>query len=140
MKLLHNPEIQKLITHGFEIARFGIVGLSATFVHLGVAYLLAHNFDISLLLINLIAFCTAFLVSFYGHYHWTFQGQGSKRESFPKFLIIAVSGFLASTALLSLLIKFNISTDFIKLTISIFIIPVVTYTLSKTWAFRSTKG
>ncbi len=130
-------DLRNLISHVFELARFGIVGVAATLVHLGVAFFLSAYTEIPLILINLMAFMIAFAVSFLGHHHWTFQGKTSQKESFLKFLAVALSGLAASTALLFILIKLDISTDMIKLMISIVIIPIVTYLLSKFWAFRT---
>ncbi len=137
--MLKNMDMKQLIAHGFELARFGIVGVAATLVHLGVAFLLSQNTDIPLIAINIMAFAVAFGVSFFGHHHWTFQSKTSKKESFFKFFLIALSGLAASTLILSILIKLDISTDLVKLLISIVIIPVVTYLLSKFWAFRGSK-
>ena len=136
MKQRFNPD-NPLVKQAFEIMRFGIVGVGATLTHLGVAFLLSHYTDIPLIVINIIAFLVAFGISFTGHYHWTFKSTGPKRESLIRFFIVGISGLAASEAILAMLIHFDVSTDFVKLMISIFIIPVVTYFVSKTWAFRT---
>lgn len=119
-----------------EVIRFGIVGLSATFIHLGIAILLANISDINLFIINTIAFLCAFIVSFCGHYFWTFKSSAPKLSSFIKFFAVAFAGLCASQAMLGALIFIGITNVILKLMISILIIPIVTYVIGKLWAFK----
>ncbi|PZP55839.1 MAG: GtrA family protein [Micavibrio aeruginosavorus] len=140
MKNLYTIYKERYAGHVWELVRFGIVGVGATLTHLLAAFLLRHQTEIPLIAINIIAFLIAFGVSFIGHHYWTFQGASKKSESLPKFFGVALSGLAASTLLLSLLIRLDIANDFVKLFISIIIIPFVTYFLSKFWAFRTKQG
>lgn len=140
MKILKDQKFQALLAQFFELARFGIVGVGATLTHLGVAYLLASHSEMPLVICNTMAFGVAFIVSFLGHYHWTFKPAGPARGSLFKFFAVAVLGLIASNILLFILVELNIANDFTKLLISIFIIPIVSYILSKCWAFRNAKG
>lgn len=77
-----------------QVARFGLVGAGATFVHMVVASS-AILFGISPLAANFIAFVFAFSFSFTGHFVYTFHGQPkSPWRALLRFLIVAVSGFL----------------------------------------------
>ncbi len=121
----------------WQIFRFGIVGIVATLVHMGVATLLSMTTEIPLVLINTLAFLVAFGFSFCGHYYWTFSRQSEYGRSLVRFFLVALTGLLASTLLLSVLIKLDFANDVTKLVISIVIIPVVTYYMGKLWAFRA---
>ena len=70
--------------------RFGLVGLAATGVHLGVAALLLFLWpQLNEFVANIIAFCVAFQVSLVGHRRLTFKRQGSAW----RFGLVAAGGF-----------------------------------------------
>lgn len=118
-----------------EIARFGLVGVGATLVHMSVALGLERLADLPLALINLIGFCTAFILSFCGHYYWTFRSNGPRHQAFLRFFIVALIGFGASTVMLATLQAIGFAGDTAKLMISILVIPPVTFVVGKLWAF-----
>lgn len=112
--------------------RFLIVGGIATATHMLVAVtLFAVYHDLSLYVVNLIAFLVAFLASFYGHKHVTFQTQGSMR----RFLLVAIAGFLANNMLLAGCIAIGFG-DLIAVIIATASVPLLTYFASSLWAFN----
>ena len=118
-----------------QIARFGIVGVGATLIHGGVAWLLLRESLLPLLIINCAAFGAGFIFSFLGHYHWTFRGGAPKLRSLMRFFTVAFGGLLVSTLVLSIFIHVHAMNDIAKLAISILVIPPVTFILGKLWAF-----
>lgn len=126
----------------YQLIRFGIVGVGATLVHVGVALLLKHMLladeqgGFFLIPINIAAFLVAFAVSFLGHYHWTFEVTGSKKRSLIRFFVVAVAGLCASSVVLAQLVVLDLGGDFTKLIISVFVVPLVSYFLGRVWAFK----
>lgn len=120
-----------------QLMRFGIVGVGATLTHLCVAILLIKAFSTPPLLANLIAFLMAFIVSFGGHYIWTFSRPGHHGRAVVRFFVTAFSGFLTNTVVLAALLRDGRLTEVQSLIIAVTIIPVVTYLISRFWAFKA---
>ncbi len=121
----------------WELARFGIVGVAATLIHLSIALYLDSTTSINIFVINTLAFLCAFGMSFFGHYFWTFKSNAPKLKALIKFFSVALSGLMASSVMILMLIWAGLESDMLKLTISILIIPAVTYVVGKFWAFKS---
>lgn len=121
-----------VISEVLKIVRFGIVGAAATATHLLLAAgLLAMHFGISVFLINLMAFCGAFPVSYLGHRYFTFAAPGSSR----KFALVAIGGFLMNTFILGIVISaFNIG-GLVAIAISTLTVPILIYLASRLWVF-----
>lgn len=119
-----------------RIARFGFVGLSAMVTHIVVANaVLAYVID-SAYAASLAGFLVAFCVSYLGHYHFTFgEGQGHAK-ALPRFFLVAVSGFLASLMVLKVIATYSAVPPAVSLTLSILVIPGLTYLAARLWAFR----
>lgn len=117
----------------FRPLRFLIVGGAATLVHMLVAALAFAVYPTpSPYAANIIAFLVAFIVSFYGHRHITFQTKGSML----RFLLVATGGFLANNAILTGCLAVGIG-DLASVIIATACVPVLTYLASSLWAFKS---
>ena len=113
--------------------RFGGVGVVATLVHLSVAWsVLALYPQLSPLVANLIAFMTAFPVSYAGHKHLTFGAKGGA----GRFFMLAVGGFCLNNGVLLLLINTLDLVGFVAIILSTFTVPVLVYAGSRLWVFR----
>lgn len=123
----------KLFNHdGFQPFRFIIVGGVATATHLLVAALLFTFYSApSPYAVNVIAFMMAFIVSFYGHRHITFQTRGSM----SRFFIVAIAGFVTNNVILTgcLWLGFD---GLVAVVIATACMPVLTYLASSLWAFK----
>lgn len=118
-----------------ELMRFGVIGVAAMAVHWSVVALIVP-LGIAPLLANVIAFCIAFNVSFFGHHHWTFASGGSQQNTFIRFLGVAVLGFVVNESLYSLLLKFTELDYRVALAMVLAAVAGLTYLLSRFWAFR----
>ena len=96
------------LTECLRIMRFGVVGLSAAAAHYCVVVTLVELLDIAPLLANVGGFIFAFWVSYFGHRHWTFSDsvdkQEGKKNTFLRFLSVAVLGFFMNEFLFFLLL------------------------------------
>ena len=118
-----------------QIGWFGVVGILATAVHVAVAYIAKSLGDYPPQLANLFGFLTAFLVSYFGHMHFTFQPQASSDRYFRRFLILSGLSFLTSSSVVYFLIN-TLGVDFIWAMVGVaVIVPGVSFVVAKFWAF-----
>jgi putative flippase GtrA len=98
----------------------------AILVPLGIAPLIA----------NVIGFCVAFNVSFFGHHRWTFASEENQQNTFKRFAAVALLGFALNEVMYSLLLKFTAFDYRIALGIVLVAVAGLTFVLSRCWAFR----
>jgi putative flippase GtrA len=119
-----------------QLLIFGFVGAAAFATHFGVVSVIVP-FGIHPLLANVVAFLTAFGVSFVGHNTWTFPAAGSRDKSraLRRFAVVACSSFALNEMLYALLLGFTPLSYRIALLIVLVVVASVTLVLSKYWAF-----
>jgi len=124
--------MKRLIRHAF---RFGIVGVLAMATHYVLVILLV-TFSITPLIANVLAFIGAFQISYWGHSSWSFSDlSASRKDSFRRFVIISVSGFLINELLFFLFLKFTNIPYQISLLIVLPFVAGLTFLFSRYWAF-----
>ena len=120
-----------------QILTFGLVGALATLAHMVVGGVLIHA-GVAAVVANPVAFIAAFFLSFSGHYAFSFSDQGSTLwKSLRRFVLVACAGFLTNQALLCTILIFLFLPEIHALLISTGVVAVVTFSLSKAWAFRN---
>ena len=124
-----------------RIARFGIVGLTAAAVHYWVVIALVEVVLIAPLQANVGGFFVAFWISYFGHRHWTFSDavathNEGEHSSFLRFLLVALLGFCMNELLFYLLLRYAGWPYYFALAVVVFTVAVMTYVLSRLWAFR----
>lgn len=122
-----------------RVLRFGAVGLLAAAVHYWVVIGLVELLQIAPLKANVGGFSVAFWFSYIGHRHWTFadHSPASAGSSFMRFLATALLGFFLNQFLFYLLLQHVRLPYFISLAIVVVVVAVMTYVLSRLWAFRT---
>ncbi|MDQ7969153.1 MAG: GtrA family protein [Oxalicibacterium faecigallinarum] len=124
----------------WRIARFGVVGLTAAGVHYWTVIALVELLQIAPLHANVGGFVVAFWFSYFGHRYWTFSDtvghQPGQRQSFLRFLLVAVLGFLMNAFLFFLFLHYTDIPYYVALAIVVLTVAAMTYVLSRLWAFR----
>lgn len=120
-----------------QAGRFAIVGLVATAVHISILWVLINLFAIQVFFANLTAFIIAFLVSFSGHYLWTFKSSLEFYKAVIRFLLISLSGFLLNNIILITLLKKAWFSNTTAATLAVIIVPAITFIASKLWGFKN---
>jgi len=118
-----------------QLARFGIVGVSAMAVHWLVVLLLVPA-GLVPLLANVLGFAISFNVSYFGHRSWTFATDADHSSTFWRFLSVALTSFALNEAMYFLLLRFTGLNYQVALGIVLVAVAALTFVLSKTWAFR----
>jgi putative flippase GtrA len=117
--------------------RFGLIGATATMIHVSMVWVLVAKTNAPVLLANLIAFALAFGVSFYGNYVWTFGRPGKPRRALARFVIIALLAFAANNALLALMLTFAWFSPSASAVSAAAVVPVVSFFGSRFWSFSN---
>lgn len=117
-------------------ARFAVVGIIATVVHLLVAFFLLFITQLPVLLVSALAFLTTFGISFAGNYIWTFRSPGAPNRAIRRFLIISFSAFSGNTIILVALLEADFLSRYQAVGLSVVVVPVITFWLSRVWAFQ----
>jgi putative flippase GtrA len=130
---LHQDKLCKeLIIAG----RFGLVGCTATVIHMFVVWGLIERSSLYALNANFIAFLAAFCFSFLGNYYWTFRKPGQQRRALLRFFLISASAFAVNTFLLATLLSAEWLTPVASALSAATVIPVITFLASRLWGFR----
>lgn len=122
-----------------QFLRFSLVGALATVLHMAVGVTLIHA-GWSPLLANMFSFVIAFLVSFMGHYGFSFPGHGmTLSTSLKRFVLVAVCGFMVNETLLAGLVRFSSIPGVWCLILSTATAAILTFIASRNWAFDGRK-
>jgi len=128
---------RETLLHTFwQLVRFGIIGVAAAITHYVVALLLVGQ-AILPAWANLFAFITAFWVSYFGHRYFSFQAHDLEhQQTLPRFLLVAVIGFVFNETLLLLMLHYTSIGIQTGLPVIIVLTAVMTFVLSRFFAFR----
>jgi putative flippase GtrA len=119
-----------------SVSWFLVVGALAALVHYIVAVTLEGGFDVKPAWSNILGFCLAFPVSYVGHRTFTFPDKTKPHyQAFPRFLLVALLGFLANQSLVLLALHFTMMPFWLVLALVMLLVAVSTYVFSKYWAF-----
>jgi putative flippase GtrA len=123
-----------------QALRFGLVGGVSTLFHMAVGVTLI-GFGWPPLGANAIAFMAAFLVSFTGHYRFSFaEHSKTLATSFRRFILVALAGFAVNEILLGLFTYTGILPASVALVVSTATAAAGTFILSRKWAFAHSEG
>jgi len=129
--------MRRLLSQG---AKFGLVGLAATGVHIAVFVLCIELAGMRPFLANFPAFAVAVLVGFAGHFSWTFrdQARGAGRPataSLARFLATALLGLvLNSLVVYGVVDLLGLAYGYAAVLMAT-AVPATVFLVSKFWAF-----
>lgn len=113
------------------------IGATSTLVHVSVVALLVSLLRFHPLAANVVAFFTAFNVSYFGHRKFTFaQLHDNKQLQLPHFLIVAMTGGLLNEYLYYLFLHYTQLNYLSSLCIVVSMVAIYTFTASRYWACR----
>ena len=120
-----------------EGARFGIVGLIATALHVAVAWTLNHVAGAGPYAANAMAWMIAFVFAYLGHFYWTFGRSGNHRRHQLRFTVVSAAGFGMNNVVIWLVVdQLGLSFD-VALVAILVVVPPASWVLSRLWAFRA---
>lgn len=117
--------------------RFGVVGMSATALHVTVATVIIYYQMLPPLAANTVAFLTAFFISFGGNYVWTFQMPGNPLRAIQRFILISATGFIVNSVALSTMLNNAPLSPITLVIVAAMVVPVISFIASRYWGFES---
>jgi putative flippase GtrA len=120
----------------FIMGRFTLVGMLATILHISIAWLLIAYAGLYPLIANFLAFLGGFMLSFSGHYYWTFYSRANRTQALRRFFVISGTAFLVNNIALAGLLRADFVAPVLATICAAFLIPVFTYILSRLWVFQ----
>ncbi len=135
----------KVINYSIELWRrfrkrlgvFTLIGILATVVHFLTVFTTVHFFNFQPLFANIVAFLTAFLVSYYGHKHHTFADLSYNQNSLLRYFQVALLGFAINEFLYYLFLTYLHIHYLLALLVVLMIVPGFTFLFSYHWAFAN---
>jgi len=118
-----------------QLARFGVVGITAMAVH-WIVVIAIVPLGLTPLIANVIGFAAAFNVSYFGHRTWTFDSALAHATTLGRFLAVAIASFILNEVLYALLLHHTTLDYRSALLIVLLAVAVLTFVLSRFWAFR----
>ncbi len=116
---------------------FLLIGSSAAAVHWLVVVMAVELGQLRASLANLVGWMIAFFVSFTGHYTLTFRHQHKiLRTAIWRFWCVSAAGFLVNQFALISLLKHTRLPYYVLLALILIGIAVMSFLLSRYWAFR----
>ena len=119
-----------------QLSRFGVVGILATAVHASVGLGLHEGNGMLPFWANLIAFCCALGVSFFGQTRLTFPDSSADGGAFARVAVVAVSGLGLNQLIVWVMTSLFAYPYWQALVVILFTVPGVTFLLLKFWALR----
>lgn len=119
-----------------QVARFVTVGVIATGVHGVALYMLVENILLEPLVANSFAFLSAVVVSYVGHYRWTYNANSRHAHTFLKFFTLASMGFAMNALIMEVTVNTIGLHYLIGFLIIVLTIPAATYIVGRYWVFQ----
>lgn len=120
-----------------QLIRFGMIGVLAAITHYGIAIFLT-NHQVAAAWANLVAFVIAFWVSYFGHRYFSFEAsEVSHQQTLPRFILVAVLGFILNESLLLIMLHFTKISIALGLPFIILLTAIFTFILSRQFAFTT---
>ena len=82
-----------------------------------------------------LSFCVALIVSYGLNYHWTFKSSGAHRVMLPRYATVALVGLALNVVITFVMVNMGGYWYGYALLAVISTVPVVSFLLSKYWAF-----
>ncbi|MDT4844110.1 GtrA-like protein [compost metagenome] len=114
-----------------QVGSFGIVGLLATGVHF-IVFSILSGFEIDPIQSNVVAFCCAVPVSFYGNRSLTFKADGKV----ARFIVMSLIGLGMNHANVWLVTRYLELPWTLALPGMLLAVPAFSFIVSKFWVYR----
>lgn len=128
--------MSRLLSEILLVARFATTGTVATAAHFAVAFVAYGGLRVTEVAANALGFGTAVLVSFFGHYYFSFKSldRPDVVRALGRFVVVASVAFAASNALLLGLVRLGF--DWMAMIGAGLLIPAINYLAGRLWAFN----
>lgn len=141
VKVLHLSFLEKRWDNFIQFVKFGVVGMSNTFISY-FTYLIAITLGVFYLLASILGFVVSVINSFYWNNKYVFADQGGKHRSLWKsfcktFIAYAGTGLVLNNILLYFQVGILGWSEVIAPLVNLLITIPLNFLLNKLWAFKS---
>ncbi len=119
-----------------QITTFGVVGVTATTVHVAVALGVNALAHVRPILANCAGYGCAFAVSYLGNCVFTFRRPPMHGRQFARFVVISLAGFALNQAIVYLAVERAHYPFKIVLVVAVLTVAAATFAASRLWGFR----
>lgn len=119
-----------------QLARFGVVGLLTTVVHVTVGLALHHGIGMAPFWANLVAFACAITASFVGQSRLTFPDATADGGAFLRFTVVALTGLALNQAIVWVVVSAFGGPYWLALAIIVGTVPWISFALLRFWALK----
>ena len=121
-----------------ELLGFFVVGVAATLTHLCVGLVVFYVLDLGLsaLAANFVAFCVAYLVSYFGNARLAFPHTRLGPASFLRFLTVSLASLGMNQAIVHALVDIAGRPYWQALIVVLMMVPPLTFLAMKYWGVR----
>lgn len=123
-----------------QMAKFGLVGLTATATHIAILLLLVEKLGVGPVLASVPAFLTALVISFLVNHHWTFVAQGAYHRYFSRYAAVSAAGLILNTAIMYGTVSLMHKPYIVGLGAVIILVPLFSFLLQRNWTFGGRLG
>lgn len=117
---------------------FAAVGAAAAATHLAAVALLVHLGQLAPLRANVLAFLVAFVISYNGHALLTFAASGARGwATVARYFGVASLSFVGNELLYAAMLRWLAWHYLVSLGLVLVLVAVLTFLLSKFWAFKA---
>lgn len=128
---------ERLIDLVLQYLKFGVVGLAATATHVLVFVALIEEVQATPLVANVLAFCVAVFVSYFGNFRWTFRHEAPTTATFVRFACVSLVGLGLNSAVVYAVMDVAGRSYVVAVVVMVTLVPLVVFALNRLWSFKS---
>lgn len=131
------PKLSLLLTEIGRIARFGIVGIVATFVYVAATFVAVELLELAAVSASIVGQLTSTAVSYFGHALYSFRVHTDHRTYLWRFLVVAAVTFGLNGFVTYALTEIGGVSYRVSVIVVAILIPLTNYACNRFWVFRS---
>jgi putative flippase GtrA len=123
-----------------EVVGFLVIGVIATIIHAGVGLAVNSFLKVAPLTANVIGYTSAFTFSYFGNSTATFGRSARDWNQFARFMTVSLAMFGLNEAIVAIFTTLAHWPYRYALIPALTVVPVVSFVVSKLWAFQRPFG
>lgn len=131
--------LRRLIVELFTVARFALVGLSATGLYFLLSLIFHYGIGMGSFLTHALALFISIVASYFGHFFFTYRKTGNHTYFSSKFVIVTLICIVASTGVQILVDQYMSEAAYSFLAVTLFY-PAASFLLHHFWTFIDPKA
>lgn len=120
-----------------QVGRFAGVGALATLAHVSVAFLARELMSVGPFMANIWGFACATLISYLGHFYWTFGAAAGHASSLFRFILLSILSLVCTTLIVQVTNGLLHWPFWISLAIILVTVPPANFLAGRFWVFSA---